>query len=255
MIVEDGYRRSRAGDPELTDFEIEYGDPQIAFSFFDVNFPFSIRKSKTKEELKKLGSENFAIPNNKTYWDIGYNVLVGTDAGNPGTMHGVSFFQEMDAMIESGLTHGQALKAATVNAARMLKIEKEIGTVEVGKKADLIVLNNDPLVGFETLKSPAQIYKEGVLLAYKEPLRKRVLRVLLKAQVKGSPIFKKSKIKYFRPDLNWELDPDQQFTFKVPGSFLKEDNTFVKNAVATLTLNRKTQKITLKKMEQVVQKH
>ncbi|HET6668610.1 MAG TPA: amidohydrolase family protein [Pyrinomonadaceae bacterium] len=77
----------------------------------------------------------------------GVGILAGTDAGfgNPYTYPGFSLHEELSLLVNAGLTPIQALQAATINAARHLKLEKTLGTVERGKLADLVLLNANPL--------------------------------------------------------------------------------------------------------------
>ena len=62
-------------------------------------------------------------------------VALGTDAGNPLTLHGPSVYDELEAMQAAGLTPAQVLVAATRDSARALGREKDLGTVEKGKQA------------------------------------------------------------------------------------------------------------------------
>ena len=76
----------------------------------------------------------------------GVLLLAGTDAPTlPGLMPGRSLHQEMQLLCEAGLSNYEALKAATTNPARFLKIHSDFGTIEVGKEASLLLLNKNPL--------------------------------------------------------------------------------------------------------------
>ena len=74
--------------------------------------------------------------------EAGVNVVTGTDAG--GWVHGNNA-QEISCLVDSGMTAMQAIQAATAHAALCLGLEDEIGTVTAGKKADLILVQGDPL--------------------------------------------------------------------------------------------------------------
>ncbi|HZE88320.1 MAG TPA: amidohydrolase family protein, partial [Verrucomicrobiae bacterium] len=78
--------------------------------------------------------------------DAGIPIAMGTDAGNPLTLHGPSIFAEMEAMEAAGLTADEVLHAATSGGARAMGREKDLGTVEAGKAADLLVVAADPSV-------------------------------------------------------------------------------------------------------------
>ena len=74
----------------------------------------------------------------------GVPIAMGTDAGVPFVMHGDNAI-ELVLMVEAGLTPMQSIVASTSNAARALGLQDEIGTVEVGKCADLLVVDGNPL--------------------------------------------------------------------------------------------------------------
>jgi len=93
----------------------------------------------------------------------GIPVAMGTDAGNPLTLHGPSVYAELEAMEAAGLTPMEVLVAATAGGARALGLEGEIGTVEAGKAADLIILGEDPSASASALRAVRRVMKSGVL--------------------------------------------------------------------------------------------
>src|SRR5207244_6948660 len=82
--------------------------------------------------------------NLKTLVGAGIPIATGTDAGNPLTLHGPSIYAEMDAMQTSGMTPMQVIVASTATASRAMGLDKQIGTIEKGKDADLVVVSADP---------------------------------------------------------------------------------------------------------------
>jgi imidazolonepropionase-like amidohydrolase len=91
----------------------------------------------------------------------GVKVVAGTDAGGWGHVHNA---RELQCLVEAGMTPMQALVAATGWAAECLSLEKEIGTVERGKSADLLVVDGDPLRDITLLQSAERlklVMKEG----------------------------------------------------------------------------------------------
>jgi len=82
--------------------------------------------------------------NLKRVHDAGIPIALGTDAGNPLTLHGASVFMELEAMQDAGLSPAAVLVAATRNAARAVGLDST-GTLTVGASADLVVLDADPL--------------------------------------------------------------------------------------------------------------
>jgi hypothetical protein len=82
----------------------------------------------------------------------GIPVAMGTDAGNPLTLHGASIFNEMEAMAAAGLSPMAVLEASTRIAARAMGRD-DTGTLEPGKHADLLVLDADPLADVRNLRA------------------------------------------------------------------------------------------------------
>ena len=81
-------------------------------------------------------------------------MVAGTDSG--GWVHGNNA-QELQCLVEAGMTPMQAIKAATGWAAECCGIEKEVGTVEKGKDADLVVVHGDPLGDITMLQDKSRI--------------------------------------------------------------------------------------------------
>jgi imidazolonepropionase-like amidohydrolase len=101
--------------------------------------------------------------NAKRVQDAGITLAAGTDAGNPGTLHGPSFYRELALLAASGLSPMEVLAAATRNAARAMGREAELGTVEPGKAADLVALGADPLADVRNYQRVKWVMKAGVV--------------------------------------------------------------------------------------------
>jgi imidazolonepropionase-like amidohydrolase len=104
-----------------------------------------------------------AMANLRKVWNAGIPVVMGTDAGNIGALHGPVVFREMEIMAQAGLSPLEVLRSATVNGARAMGMERDIGTVEAGKLADLVVLDADPLANVANLSHIYRVLKDGVL--------------------------------------------------------------------------------------------
>lgn len=92
----------------------------------------------------------------------GVLLLAGTDAlGAPLIVPGISLHDELRLLVESGLTPYEALRTATVNTAVFLGKDREFGMIAVGKRADLILVDGDPLEDLATLKRPAGVMVRG----------------------------------------------------------------------------------------------
>jgi hypothetical protein len=75
----------------------------------------------------------------------GVGILAGTDTQNPYCFPGFSLHDELGLLVQAGLTPMEALQAATINAARFMNRERDLGTIEKGKLADMVLLDANPL--------------------------------------------------------------------------------------------------------------
>lgn len=80
----------------------------------------------------------------KAFKEANVPMVSGTDAGMSGVIWGFSFHEELELLVEAGLTNQEALESATRLGAKWLEIDDKIGTIETGKFADLILLNKKP---------------------------------------------------------------------------------------------------------------
>jgi imidazolonepropionase-like amidohydrolase len=85
-------------------------------------------------------------------------IAFGTDAGV--SKHGRNA-DEFELMVRHGMTPAAAIQAATVNAADLLGLSAEVGSLEPGKRADLIAVQGDPLRDVTVLKRVGFVMKDG----------------------------------------------------------------------------------------------
>jgi imidazolonepropionase-like amidohydrolase len=95
----------------------------------------------------------------------GVGILAGTDTSNAFCMPGFSLHDELGFLVRAGLTPMQVLQTATLNPARFLGIEKDFGTIEKGKVADLVLLDANPLNDIANTKRIAAVIYGGKLFA------------------------------------------------------------------------------------------
>jgi cytosine/adenosine deaminase-related metal-dependent hydrolase len=93
----------------------------------------------------------------------GVGILAGTDTGNPFCFPGFSLHDEMALLVQAGLTPMQAVQAATINPARFMGRERDLGTVETGKLADLVVLDANPLIDIANTRKINAVFYGGRL--------------------------------------------------------------------------------------------
>jgi imidazolonepropionase-like amidohydrolase len=132
--------------PEMMEKNI-YVSPTLVYGTLNLNYNASF----DRESRKFL----------KTMYRNGVKMLAGDDAGIPGVNFDQLPFSIKLLVDEIGLTNYDAIKAATSEAACALGIDNEVGTVEKGKFADMIVIDGDPLEDIEALKRIIMIIKDG----------------------------------------------------------------------------------------------
>ena len=106
----------------------------------------------------KIGRENQA-----KLHQAGARFGAGNDGGVPFIFPGAMSL-ELYFMVESGFSPAEALRAATINNARLMGLEKEIGSIEEGKVADLVVLGGDPLDAITNVEKVESVFQGGALV-------------------------------------------------------------------------------------------
>jgi imidazolonepropionase-like amidohydrolase len=101
----------------------------------------------------------------------GVKILAGTDLGNPYIYPGFSLHDEMVLLVQAGLTPLEALQTATINPAKFVGKEKELGTIERGKLANLVLLDANPLASISNTQRINAVVVNGRYLP-KETLQK-----------------------------------------------------------------------------------
>ena len=146
-------------DPSFTnDSRLKYMPGQIKSSWDPTKD--ARLKNRSPEEValgKKVYQKELEIVG--AMQRAGVDILAGTDTLNPYCFPGFSLHDELGLLVQSGLTPIQALQAATLNPARFMGRENELGTIQTGKLADLVLLNANPLDDIaNTRKIDAVVY-------------------------------------------------------------------------------------------------
>jgi imidazolonepropionase-like amidohydrolase len=90
----------------------------------------------------------------------GVEILAGSDAPNPGTVHGATLHQELEQLVRAGLAPVEALAAATSVPARRFRLAGR-GTIAAGSRADLVLVDRDPTVDVTATRAIVAIWKNG----------------------------------------------------------------------------------------------
>ncbi|MDX1500158.1 MAG: amidohydrolase family protein, partial [Woeseiaceae bacterium] len=99
----------------------------------------------------------------RQFIDGGAVIGVGTDGGTPLNMHTEAMWREMSALVENGMTPLEVISAATKTNAEILDLDDDLGTIEPGKLADIIVVAGNPLRNIELLDYVDIVIKDGVV--------------------------------------------------------------------------------------------
>lgn len=138
--------------------------------FLSPDFDLESRIQRSAQSVKNR-EETMAI-NLKKVYDAGIRIAVATDAGNPGTFHGISIYEEMEAMQKAGIPAAELIKMATQNGALAMERMDDFGTLEQGKLADLIFLAKDPSLDIANLRSITHVMRGGLLRPVNEFFKK-----------------------------------------------------------------------------------
>jgi imidazolonepropionase-like amidohydrolase len=118
-------------------------------------------EAQTHAGARYKAALTIASRNLKKLSDAGVTIAMGTDTGPPGRFQGYFEHLELEMMVKAGLTPRQALAAATRDAARCMKIDNEVGSLEPGKWADFVVLSGDPLADIRNTRSIDSVWIAG----------------------------------------------------------------------------------------------
>ncbi|HYR34339.1 MAG TPA: amidohydrolase family protein [Burkholderiales bacterium] len=167
LFVVMGYRYALSNTWQPTEAERRLADPQILAAMSDLermpkeNLPERVAQAIAHPPQPK--PSDIALKNLRTVWDAGITVVMGTDAGNIGTLHGPSVFRELAIMTQAGLSPLQVLRSATSNGARATG--RDVGVLASGKLADVVVLDADPLADVQNLSRIHRVIKDGRIFA------------------------------------------------------------------------------------------
>lgn len=123
--------------------EMKYMPPQTVGVWGETTNPYMRFKNMA---IEKFWANFRALQKlTKEFHGAGVRLLAGTDAMNPSVVPGFSLHDELREFVAAGLTPYEALKTATANPAEFLKAGTEFGNVAEGRRADLILVNRNPL--------------------------------------------------------------------------------------------------------------
>jgi imidazolonepropionase-like amidohydrolase/ABC-type multidrug transport system permease subunit len=130
-------------------------------------------RAATSEQYKKMREGISRYPtslaigekNLQKAWHAGVMLVTGSDAGNFLVMHGPTVQHEIELWVAAGIPPEVALQAATLNAAKLLRAENRIGTIEKGKEASLLIVDGNPLQDVRALSAISVVLMKGERVA------------------------------------------------------------------------------------------
>lgn len=124
--------------------------------------PLEIRRRQVKKYKDLTG----------IIYRAGVTILAGTDAPEPDVCPGFSLLRELELLVESGLTPAAAIQCATINNATAVNQRDQLGSVETGKLADLVILVADPTEDIKNARKIDYVIRGGRVVQPAEILRK-----------------------------------------------------------------------------------
>jgi imidazolonepropionase-like amidohydrolase/ABC-type multidrug transport system permease subunit len=110
--------------------------------------PFGMGLEQAKENLKRA-------------YQAGVPLVTGSDAGNLLVFHGPSLHRELQLWVDAGIPPAAALRSATYNAARLLRMDSQIGSIQKGRDADVLLVDGNPLEDITATERISQIIYKG----------------------------------------------------------------------------------------------
>ncbi len=138
--------------------ELRYVPAKMREGFVKQKGGIKANEAPEAERRRYLELRNHVV---KALYDAGAKLLVGPDSPQLFLVPGFGTHREMEAMVEAGLTPFAVLQAATRNAAEYLGNVGEVGTIEAGKRADLVLLDANPLQSVANTRRIAGVMVRG----------------------------------------------------------------------------------------------
>ena len=171
MLVHGGYNNTFGQKNIFSNHELMKANPIQLGTLLDLKHisdtsltnKYKNRTNSEEQITKSNKTDAICLENLKKLSDAGVLIATGSDAGNIGTLHASSYLNELLAMQKSGMSNWQIIQASTINGAKILNKENEFGTIAVNKKANLIILNANPIDSIENVTKIFRVINKGVV--------------------------------------------------------------------------------------------
>lgn len=180
LIVVGNYGYTFAGKPNLSSVDLRIANPDTVGTLFNMK---DVEEALPPERLARIRAlrvpepPHAAMRNLKRVHDAGITIAAGTDAGNIGTQHASSFYDEALEMTASGLSAKDVLLTATKNGAAMMG-RSDLGSIERGKLADIVLLKENPLDDIAAIASVQTTIKDGRVYEAAQILRESPAQIV-----------------------------------------------------------------------------
>lgn len=125
-------------------------------------------RTLSEKDAKEMEEERVRFADSKTnlkkLFDAGVLIAAGTDAPYPGVFQGDGIHRELELLVQSGLTPLEAIRSATYDAARVMQAEREWGSLEPGRRADVLVVAGHPAERISDTRKVEVVIREGRIL-------------------------------------------------------------------------------------------
>ena len=126
---------------------------------------------KSKYIVNKVRNNKAILSTLKTMHDMGGNIAAGTDS--PFIPYGIAQHFEIIQFVDAGISNADAIRAATIKVAQNIGVDGDLGTVEVGKLADMVIVDGDPLDDIREIRNVEATIKDGHLYTIYELTKNR----------------------------------------------------------------------------------
>ena len=151
-------------DPDLREeYEPDYAPNSLAEDWREGPHPYTASWPKESlDEAKEVFKINQEIV--RILFEAGALITTGTDFPLPWITPGISLHREMQLLNNSGIKPLDVISIATRNGAEAMGILDEVGTIEIGKQADFVILSADPLKDIRNTRTIERVYLRGKLV-------------------------------------------------------------------------------------------
>jgi hypothetical protein len=170
LVVNVNYPKSLGDKYTFSTYELNHASPFASAGIIDYPWPDTAAAGRYTKIFRKRGAgtlvhdDTIRMVNLKKMADAGVTIAAGTDAGNIGTQHATSFFDELALMKLAGMDNWQLLQAATINGAKATGQEQQWGSITKNKWGNMVLLNANPLDSIANWKKIDRVINRGKVL-------------------------------------------------------------------------------------------